>query len=202
MLYNMEDAVAYSFKNFHAKGLHYICVKRSPIYTLKYYIYDGKPGRVVNPHDHRYDFRTTVLAGQMFNQTFMRHAKGTPHRAFDFYTPLLGGEGFVEREPDLLIADTPQRLEKYDTLTSVAKSIHTIHVAAGTILQLEQFYDVVDEEQPTSCWSPVGSPPPSYSDDGIYDKFTADEIVKYLTLITEETGEEFTEIGTLKNYFV
>lgn len=55
-----------SYRDFHAKGLDYVCLKRTPDHTVKVYFLDGdvsKVPEVVNPHDHRYAFETTVLSG-------------------------------------------------------------------------------------------------------------------------------------------
>ena len=191
MLYSLEDAKAYSFKNFHVKGLHYVCLSRSEDYTLKYYFYEGEVGDIVSPHDHRYPFRTEVVAGAMYNKTFMRHEAGEFYNAFDFHTPLLGGEGFKWRGTERLIADTPHRLVRGDSLTSPVGSIHTIFTQPGTILKLEQFADEIEDHVPTSTWSKRGETPPNYSDAGIYDKFTADEILHLLDTLTTESGVKF-----------
>lgn len=66
---NMEEVIANSFKDFHSKGLDYICLRRSPVLTTKLYFFDGdvsKLPEVVNPHDHRYDFSTVCLSGCVF----------------------------------------------------------------------------------------------------------------------------------------
>ena len=58
---SMEEVLANSFRDFHAKGLDYVCLKRRPSETVKLYFFDGdvsKLPEVVNPHDHRYDFST------------------------------------------------------------------------------------------------------------------------------------------------
>lgn len=49
--------------------------KRTPEHTRKVYFFDGKVSQlpeVVSPHDHRYDFTTTVLAGVMSTSTLPR----------------------------------------------------------------------------------------------------------------------------------
>ena len=50
---NIDNVIENSFKNFHAKGLDYICLSRTPQLTLKLYILDGDASEspeVVNPH--------------------------------------------------------------------------------------------------------------------------------------------------------
>ena len=75
---NVALLCAASFKDFHTKGFDYLCLKRTP-HTIKLYILDGDASKlpgVVNPHDHRYAFRTTVLCGEMVDYRFIPNAGG------------------------------------------------------------------------------------------------------------------------------
>lgn len=75
----IQTIIANSFKNFHAKGLDYICLKRTPEHTRKAYFLNGdvtKLPDVVNPHDHRYHFNTTVVTGTMSNSQYVESDSG------------------------------------------------------------------------------------------------------------------------------
>jgi hypothetical protein len=62
---DLDTVASNSFRNFHAKGLDYLCLHRSPELTIKAYFYSGNIGpEVVCPHDHRYPFSTHILAGE------------------------------------------------------------------------------------------------------------------------------------------
>ena len=73
---DVDEVKSNSFKDFHAKGLDYICLFRSPELTLKAYFFSEgmesqKVGEVVSPHDHRYNFFTQCYSGRIEN-----HIKG------------------------------------------------------------------------------------------------------------------------------
>lgn len=197
--YNMDDVVANSFRDFHARGLDYICLERSPERTLKLYFLDGdvsKVPEVVNPHDHRYDFTTTVLAGAMVNHTFTRvragAREGSPYDAFDYRTPLNGGDGFTYRGVEWLARGQSIMLPEGNRLRSPAASLHTIQMLADqTVLMLEQGPDVVDLDAPTSTWVGGGRPQPDLS--GLYSRMTPDHVRARLRSLEELTGNKFVE---------
>lgn len=181
---NIDDIIKHSYKDFHVRGLSYVCIQRSPEYTVKLYTFQGdavKSHEVVNPHDHRYRFRTSVLAGTLVNYTFTPDRYGDVFDAYDYMTPLNGGYGFLPRGPERLARDTGHVLKAGHRLTSPVGAIHTIQATTDTIIQLEQWADEVPLDKPTSCWVASGSPQPTT--DGLYSKFTANEIVKLLARI-------------------
>lgn len=174
---NMEEVIANSFKDFHSKGLDYICLRRSPVLTTKLYFFDGdvsKLPEVVNPHDHRYDFSTVCLSGCVENQWFEEHRDGARYETFSYNTPLNGGDGFE------WIGTTRLRIKKR-VLRGVGESylmtydeLHTIRIAANdTVLMLSQYEDRVPVGEPTLTFT-LDREPPSLS--GLYGKLTADEI--------------------------
>lgn len=94
----LATMLEHSFKNFHVKGFDYLCVKRTPEHTRKVYFFEGNVSQlpeVVNPHDHRYDFRTTVLTGHMSNSHYVPHSGGQTYYEHEWRTPLNGGDGFT-----------------------------------------------------------------------------------------------------------
>ena len=69
---NLTEALETSFLDYHAKGMHYLCLKRTPELTLKLYLIepdhqpaDRKRGWLVMPHNHAYAFEQVVLAGSI-----------------------------------------------------------------------------------------------------------------------------------------
>lgn len=195
-----QHIIANSYKNFHAKGFHYLCLYRSPELTRKVYIAEDhvtEMPEVVNPHDHRYNFRTEVLAGSVTNLLYTtppkdgfaqrRFTSAGVFQHFDYRTPLLGGNGFTWRgETELGVLSehtyTPTRaylMNEYE--------LHTIRInQPGTVLLLDQYADVVADDAPTSTYFPDTNAP-DLTDSGLYEKFTADEIVTLLGTITELT---------------
>ncbi|MBO6901410.1 MAG: hypothetical protein JJ864_08690 [Rhizobiaceae bacterium] len=179
----LADCLANSFRNFHARGLDYICLKRTPGHTQKLYMLDGdvaKLPKVVCPHDHRYDFKSTVLAGKMANQSY-EIGTGTVFNAFDFYTPLKGGDGFVWREETELALVRESEYERGEYYLSAGAAVHTISMRADqTVVLLDQYADRLPSNQPTTTFVPDRQPP---SLDGLYDRFTADQLISRVRLI-------------------
>lgn len=104
-LFNIEQIAANSYKNFHAKGVDYLCFYRTPDLTQKFYFFDENvqfSPDVVSPHDHRYNFSSTCLAGELTNHVYDKasYRDGDMLDAhifnrFDYMTPLNGGSGLL-----------------------------------------------------------------------------------------------------------
>lgn len=171
-----------SFKDFHAKGMDYICLKRTPNHTVKVYILDGDASKlpeVVNPHDHRYGFRTTVLKGKMLDKRFIHGYGGDVYEAFDYMTPLNGGNGFTWRGEETLMEVGLNFLDKGESLYTRATQLHTIAMREDqTIIMLDQYKDTVPVYAPTSTWVRKGEPKPDTS--GLYTRFTEGEFIDKL----------------------
>lgn len=188
----LAEVSKYSYRNFHAKGLDYICLRRSPELTVKVYFFDGptiEVSEVICPHDHRYDFGSGVLAGELWNATWREQRDLPPESAFDphrgkiynrfeFHTPLNGGNGFTwEKEVALTkIGQCPYSPgARYST---GFKEIHTLaHVQPSTVLMLWQYQDVMPIDEASHTYS-LNNEPPSLS--GLYEKHTPDSIIARL----------------------
>lgn len=177
-----DQMVENSYKNFHAKGVSYLCLSRTPALTKKLYIFEGDVSKfpeVVNPHDHRYNFRTQVLSGAIDNRNYSEHllhfgSQGEWYNEFEWMTPLNGGSGFKWVGERHLFTNSEQRLLKGQSYSLPFNSIHTINVRQDqTVLTLEQFADEVALDKPTSTFT-LNREPPSL--DGLYERFTVDEI--------------------------
>lgn len=184
----IDDIVANSFRDFHVKGFDYLCLQRSPAETIKVYFFEGDVTalpEVVIPHDHRYPFATTVLAGRSRNRRYRRGMRGLagarPYEAFNYLTPLNGGDGFTWAETDWLLEIEDGAYHAGESYSQAADDIHTIQVADGsTVLMLRQLADVVPVGVPTRAYQPEGmrQGPPL---DGLYRQMTADHVLKRLS---------------------
>lgn len=183
----LETALAGSFKNFHAKGLHYLCTFRSDQLTQKFYFFDGdvrKLPEVVNPHDHRYDFQTKVLAGSMIDYRYRPCAPSTGQRftGYEWRTPLNGGAGFSEPFEMNLKRTTSKTLASSEVYFTPAEVIHTIRPGADqTVIMLLQMEDKLPLEEPTTTFVQGEGEAPSL--DGLYERFTEGEIVELINRI-------------------
>lgn len=191
---SLDQIIEASFRNFHAKGLDYICLKRSVDLTVKVYFFDEccSCPEVVYPHDHRYDFSTKVICGTVANWVYRKDELGARFNCFRFYTPLNGGQGFVwDSEARLLRgSDTYCAGERY---VSPFDAIHTITVQSDTILMLNQYTDLKAIDQPSFLYSKSNEP---ISLDGLYEKHTPDQILARLRLLDGLLGSSyFTEFA-------
>lgn len=179
---DLDKLVAASFKDFHSKGMDYICLKRTPTHTVKIYVIDGDASKlpeVVNPHNHRYAFRTTVLKGSMLDKRFVFGYGGDVFDAFDYRTPLNGGNGFTWRGEETLLEVGLNFLDQGQALFTRPEMLHTISMREDqTIIMLDQYSDSVPESDPTSTWVRKGEPKPDTS--GLYSRFTEGEFADKL----------------------
>jgi hypothetical protein len=168
-----------SYKNFHVKGLDYLCLDRTEALTLKAYFFDGDCDQLpelVIPHDHRYDFRSMVLAGQVANITFERTGRGSVYERFAYHTPLNGGGGFTHVGQTRLGVQGTAHYSPGEVYYSPAEQIHTLRITAPqSVLLIWQFEDRLPLDQPTSSYRLGDKEPPSL--DGLYDRLTPDEAI-------------------------
>ena len=175
----IEMMVENSFKNFHVKGFDYLCLKRTPEHTRKVYFFDGNVSHlpdVVSPHDHRYDFKTTILCGHMSNSHYVPDDEyGEVFNEFEYRTPLNGGDGFTFKKEIRLREYRREFFIPHQVYLMQAPEFHTIRMhKEGTIIMLDQYRDVVPVDAPTKTF--IGSrKAPDLN--GLYEKFTPDEII-------------------------
>ena len=156
------------------------------------------------PHDHRYAFVTTVLAGAVANKVFWglkgepaaskREAFEAQTRLFDHFeyrTPLNGGDGFSWVGERRLWSSPGTGERRGAHWHCRADEIHTLDIRCeGTVILLEQLADEVPLDQPTNAYRLAGDKtPPSL--DGLYDRMTPDHarvrIEQFLDLIGNRT---------------
>ncbi|MER9176199.1 hypothetical protein NKH72_21720 [Mesorhizobium sp. M0955] len=183
----LEEMQAHSFKNFHVKGFDYLCLKRTPEHTRKVYFFDGNVSQlpeVVNPHDHRYNFATTVLAGVMSNSVYeVDEEHGKVYNEFAWDTPLNGGAGFTWQKETRLLETQRFSYRPGHRYVMTADELHTIRIhAEGTVIVLDQYADLVPIGQPTRTFMQEKEPP---NLDGLYEKFTADGLAARMRQYTE-----------------
>lgn len=175
-----DEIVANSFRDFHAKGVDYICIRRSPTETVKLYFFDGdvsKLPEVVNPHDHRYDFKTLCVAGRVQNIWFRDDRSGQTFQRFAYDTPLNGGGGFSWVGESKLTAARKYSICAGRTYSMSFNEIHTIRfMENNTVICLVQHEDRVSD-RPTLTFTRDREPP---SLDGLYNRFTPDQVLKRL----------------------
>lgn len=184
---NMDEVIANSFKDYHTKGFDYICLKRTPTLTEKVYFFDGNVSalpEVVNPHDHRYDFGTICLAGEVEN-IWYREGQGKPYQTFDYRTPLNGGDGFHWSGETLLAEQARMKCGAGSAYVMSFFELHTIRmVQPETVLFLTQWEDKVRPGRSTRTFTQDREPP---SLSGLYSKPTADDVIAKLSRLSERT---------------
>lgn len=153
-----------SYRNFHAKGLDYLCLKRSSEHTIKVYFFDGDADlsalpEIVMPHDHRYNFRTVCIAGEVSNLEQSRCANfsgSDRYESFLWDTPLNGGAGFRHEGEAFLTHPHRSDYRAGEAWASSFDTIHTLRIGrTGTIIRLDQYADVVPVGTPTRTYRPA-----------------------------------------------
>ena len=192
----IETIAGNSFRNFHAKGLDYLCLKRTANLTLKAYFYsrpDDAGSEVVCPHDHRYPFVTKVLTGKSGHLRYLEPppwiAAGLIYQCFNWRTPLNGGEGFEWSREARLQCVEHETHRAGDSYFCQPDDIHTITIQEpDTVLLLYQLADRLPIDCATSTFVPgSSSEPPSLA--GLYDKMTVDRARELLAHIARLNGE-------------
>lgn len=180
-----------SFLNFHVFGFDYLCVgKVNEWITKKLYFYLGDGSvPVVNPHDHRYSFRQTVLHGECTNFLYEESQnESIPEYSRYFYrTPLNGGNGFEFDRKVRLRCTSQENYYKGDSWTELYNEIHTIKCKSGTIMLQEPTPDVI-REAPTKFYTLEDAPPESHPN--MYRKPTDAEIFVLLNMLSD-AGHSF-----------
>jgi len=194
---NVEEVLKHSFRNFHAKGLDYICLRRSEEETWKLYFFEGDVSRspeVVFPHDHRYNFMTYVLSGTVENVLY-KHVdgnEGEPYNRFHWRTPLNPG-------PSGFSFQTTCRLKEIDRSIYVSgqeypmcwSQIHTIRIAHhDTVLFLKQYEDAYPIGVPSNTYSRGDAP----KTDGLYQRFDTDSLLAKLSQFEKRLGIHLSSI--------
>ncbi|MBB5167176.1 hypothetical protein [Mycobacterium sp. AZCC_0083] len=198
---DIDYLLTQSYKDFHAKGLDYVCLHRDAGLTLKAYFFaegmdSQKAGEVVNPHDHRYNFVTQCMSGVIENQWYrtppcwdpmsddpIADECGEVYETHLWYTPLNGGVGFTKDGGWILQRYKTYQFAPGQQYWMSAPEIHTIRVVKPeTCIVIAQFEDVVPLDQPTVTFTKSKLPP---SLEGLYGTFTADQLVKRIGLLRE-----------------
>lgn len=187
----LERIAANSFRDFHAKGLDYLCLSRAPDVTKKVYFFDevdDQASEVVAPHDHRYQFATAVLAGRLMNFRYTTSTISDPdaraYERFSYMTPLNGGDGFRWEAEDFLMQQKPVEYLPGSVHSHMPSDLHTIRVTRNTVIYLTQGPDIVPLDQATHCWRPAGQRVgPDLS--GLYTPMSVDRVCERLRQLSE-----------------
>lgn len=183
-----------SFRDFHTKGFDYLCIKRSEELTLKIYFFDGNLAdlpELVVPHDHRYNFFSSVIAGSAANKKW-REVKNpelwpegqlSRFNKMEWRSPLLGGEGFSWAGEAQMVHTHDHAYNPGQRWYTHHTEIHTLRIEReGTILLLEQLQDVVPADQPTHAYKRdiKGFDPTLPDISGLYERMTEERAIERL----------------------
>lgn len=182
--FDMKEMLGYSYTNFHAIGVDYLCLFRSNRFTVKLYHFNenytpNEEGWAVNPHDHAYEFKTYVLSGHVKNVLFYEKPVKyeTPNEfrwyKFKYKSPLNGGNGFTFENPVYLEQYCIGLFERGEEYYLNTLQIHTIIPVVGTSLIIYQYHDM---KQVTNYYSKSCEPPDTKN---LYSKMD-EEKAKYM----------------------
>lgn len=186
-----DEAIKHSYKNYHNVGLNYINLFRDERITIKLYLLDpaeitpNSDGFLVNPHNHRYNFSTTVLFGSIYNVSFREDRLNplnnyNPHvyHRFDYQGYQENSSfvhyGKVELEPYNYSIYYPG--ESYHIDTHAVHSLELTEEKTG--LLLIQYRDTILNG--TKYYGRTMDAPNACKDDRLYQKYTKSELKDHL----------------------
>lgn len=181
----LDEIQANSFKNFHVKNFHYICLKVWPSGARdKLYFFDDDfdlSKQVVSPHNHLYRFETRVLKGAMVDTRYKIAEYGEDFRAYEYYTPLSKGKGFQDTGQNCkLLIENQKALKQGNKLETDETVIHSIQIMEeGTVLKLFQHPHTRELGDYTHTYFNHENKAPEHFD-GLYEKFTEFELIALL----------------------
>lgn len=190
----LGEAVENSYKDFHRKGVHYICLARSPKLTMKLYLFDDSlaEATLTLPHDSRYHFDLLVIGGRLRMTWFHESAYRTEAQGYDDYvrfrwdTVLRKGKGFVA-DGDAQLSETHSEvLDPGGACAMRPADIHTMQVGPGAALLIAQHPSAASI--PTRVFAHSPEPP---SIDGLYGRYNGAEIIEHLRRFRDSTGTQF-----------
>lgn len=182
---------ANSFRNYHAVGLDYLCLLRTPNLTVKAYFFRGKDHAqarrgfgpdnwLVMPHNHRYSFEHLTLQGRIINRLF-HVVEGLDHDIYSYDAD--------KRQPRRLLGVGLHEYKVSDAtyFRMSPKEIHTLSIAPeedAVALQI-QYGDV---QHHTAMFVPAGYIPQCQSGD-LYWKAENYHVRDWVTHLKDLVGE-------------
>tara|TARA_R100000656_G_scaffold104176_2_gene76299 strand:+ start:22526 stop:23170 length:645 start_codon:yes stop_codon:yes gene_type:complete len=170
---DFDTILSNSFCGWHSPHLNYLCLKRTPERVHKVYFIEHTEDPVVSPHNHRFNFETYVLRGDVVHHTYVPCAvkQGELYQKFHYHSPNVGGEGFAWVGEQRL-QENRQCYSAGERFFLWADKIHTLRSARpGKILILEQIQreDIVPARASTDMYQKgISHDPPSL--EGLYRK--------------------------------
>lgn len=184
-----KAASSNGYRNYHAKGLHYINLLRQGRLTIKLYIFTPQivlnaAGWIVWPHNHSYNFHHVTVLGEVTNHLFEIDG-GSDYHLFSYDTPLRGGKGLQRLMTCGLREVGQQRCPAGDGYYLDHHHIHTISVAPGEwhAAILFQYDDVL--ATPTVMLSPEAEPNCSR---GLYEEMWPHVAQEFVDLVRTKSG--------------
>lgn len=144
---DIGELAKHSIFNHHVNGMHYLCLNRTNDLTLKiYYCSDvGNPnsGYLVHPHNHRYEFDSTVLKGELQHLRFQEsknHGELVTKYGYDWQTKQL-----KEINNVCLYTHRDDNCKEGYGYTVLPNEIHTLKLLSPVvIIGLIQYEDKID----------------------------------------------------------
>lgn len=137
---------ANGFRNYHARGLDYLCLLRDPNLTIKLYFLDDpelRPdGCLVAPHDHRYSFEQICLAGEVEHIEFITTEF---HPAWMISKWNAESRKFSPTGIEVGLNHTVRKLQTTDSYYLGPTRLHTLAHPSEAILLTFQYRDVRED---------------------------------------------------------
>ena len=198
---NLEFITKQSIKNFHFKGLNYICFQFLPNLTIRLYIIkpqDNLKTESVNIHNHLYDSQVLMLVGEMANNIYAETIGADYHKYY--LTSALNpknttGNVLLEKlgKTDLVKVDSIN-LSAGQTHLQEHKEIHNVENKPNEYLAFMVFEHPTVKDN-SILYSPIDYGSQIPTKENVYDKYSEVEIDFLLLELIEKMKKEIEDLG-------
>jgi hypothetical protein len=184
----IEETLSHSYSNFHVPGVEYACLLRTKQLTVKLYYFPtgvglNNQGLLVHPHDHGYEFETTVLKGQLRNHNY-RIERGDSWAMNQYSSKLKNESGMSMQFLQMveLVEYESRLMNKGQSYNLDTDTIHSISVNPNrdNAILLTQHASKVERES-TLIFIPKAEEVPT--DVGLYQPMSKERLLEVISLV-------------------
>lgn len=138
----VEFMKQFSTKRHHVDGLIYLCLKRTEDVTIKLYyipeVVNTFHNFLVHPHNHRYEFTSTILYGEIDHVRFEKtyDTASLKRCQYDWKTRKI-----IEKERCALKAISVENCKENMSYNVKTNEVHSISIIKPSVIGIVQYQD-------------------------------------------------------------
>ncbi len=185
---NPVEAARFSFENYHAVGLDYLCLLRTDVLTVKAYFFreDRKcqPGGdvdwIVWPHNHRYAFEHMTVFGTIRNHRFAI-VEGRTHDLYAYDAEKRRPVSIATCGLKEIVRETTKAGESFSM--PLTDEIHTLSFGSRQAVAIQLQY--ADTREQTAMVVPRGEIVRCALNTALYQKPTVEQVSSWTAELKE-----------------